>query len=379
MAAPRRSLEGLAVTAVLPDPEFWRGRKVFLTGHTGFKGGWLALWLGHMGAEVTGYALAPETDPSLYALAGVAGGMRSVIADIRDADAVARALRDSGAAIVFHLAAQALVRASYADPLGTYASNVMGTAHVLEAVRQTPSVQAVQVITSDKCYDNREWDYPYRETDRLGGHDPYSNSKACAELVVESYRRSFLRAAGIRLASSRAGNVIGGGDWAPDRIVPDCIRALAAGRPITIRSPQATRPWQHVLEPLSGYLVLAERQYQDCPEAEGGFNFGPRDEAAVPVGELAAGIVRAWGGGELQCAAAKATLHEAGNLRLDISKARARLGWQPRWDLEQALAMTVDWYRRVLCRGEDAGRVCLEQIAAYTGQEGRFRPGETAA
>lgn len=252
---------------VLPNPAFWRGRKVFLTGHTGFKGGWLALWLQQLGADVTGYALAPDTEPALFDLADVAHGMRSVIADIRDADAVALALASAQAEIVLHLAAQPLVRASYADPLTTYATNVMGTANVLEAARHVRSVKVVQVITTDKCYDNREWEYPYRETDRLGGHDPYSNSKACAELVVDSYRRSFMREAGIHLASARAGNVIGGGDWAVDRIVPDCIRALLAEQPIDIRSPGAIRPWQHVLEPLSGYLVLAEQQYAGNPAA----------------------------------------------------------------------------------------------------------------
>ena len=350
---------------VLPNPAFWRGRKVFLTGHTGFKGGWLALWLQQLGADVTGYALAPDTEPALFDLADVAHGMRSVIADIRDADAVALALASAQAEIVLHLAAQPLVRASYADPLTTYATNVMGTANVLEAARHVRSVKVVQVITTDKCYDNREWEYPYRETDRLGGHDPYSNSKACAELVVDSYRRSFMADAGIQLASSRAGNVIGGGDWAADRIVPDCIRALLDEKPIDIRSPGAIRPWQHVLEPLSGYLVLAEQQYAGNPVAAGGFNFGPEPGNTVPVGELAAGMLHHWGSGSLNISGDPLKLHEAGTLKLDISKARRHLGWQPRWDFDKTLFHTVDWYRRVLCHGEAARQVCLAQIAQY--------------
>ena len=367
MAKQNRAMESLEMTApVLPNPAFWRGRKVFLTGHTGFKGGWLALWLQQLGADVTGYALAPDTEPALFDLADVAHGMRSVIADIRDADAVALALASAQAEIVLHLAAQPLVRASYADPLTTYATNVMGTANVLEAARHVRSVKVVQVITTDKCYDNREWEYPYRETDRLGGHDPYSNSKACAELVVDSYRRSFMREAGIHLASARAGNVIGGGDWAVDRIVPDCIRALLAEQPIDIRSPGAIRPWQHVLEPLSGYLVLAEQQYADAAGAlASGFNFGPESSGAVPVGELAAGIVRHWGQGQLNISGDPHKLHEAGTLKLDISKARVRLGWRPRWDFDKTLHHTVDWYRRVLCHGESARQVCLAQIADY--------------
>lgn len=349
----------------LPDPGFWGGRKVFVTGHTGFKGGWLALWLQQLGAEVTGLALAPATEPSLFALADVGREMHSLIGDIRDVAVVMNAIARSKAEIVLHLAAQPLVRTSYADPLTTYATNVMGTAHVLEAVRRAGSVKAVQVITTDKCYDNQEWEYPYRETDPLGGYDPYSNSKACAELVADCFRRSFMSEAGIHLATSRAGNVVGGGDWAPDRIVPDCVRALQAGRPIDIRSPGAIRPWQHVLEPLSGYLVLAERQFANDAATAGAFNFGPESSATVSVGDLAAGIVRHWGAGQINVGADPKKLHEAKTLKLDTSKANARLGWFPRWDFERTLFHTVDWYRRVLCEGESARRLCLAQIADY--------------
>ncbi|MBP8812197.1 MAG: CDP-glucose 4,6-dehydratase [Laribacter sp.] len=350
---------------VRPDPSFWKGRKVFLTGHTGFKGGWLSLWLESMGAQVTGLALVPESDLALYYAADVAQGVRSVFGDIRDLRYVRQVMLESEAEVVFHLAAQPLVRASYTDPVTTYATNVMGTVNVLEAVRQAPTVRVVQVITTDKCYENREWMYPYRETDPLGGYDPYSNSKACAELVVDSYRCSFMQDAGIHLSSVRAGNVIGGGDWAVDRIVPDCIRSLLDGRPVQIRSPHAIRPWQHVLEPLCGYLCLAERQHAGQPGLDEAFNFGPDSSAIVPVCELAAGIVRQWGDGQLDIRPDPHPLHEAGILRLDVSKSAARLGWHPRWGVADTLFHTVDWYRRVGCLGDSARQVCLEQIAAY--------------
>ena len=270
------------------DADFWRGRRVFLTGHTGFKGGWLALWLQRLGADVTGYALDPPTTPSLFAVARVGAGMRSIINDIRDAETLAQAMREAQPEIVIHMAAQPLVRYSYQAPVETYATNVMGTVHLLEAVRQTDSVRAVVNVTSDKCYENREWVWGYRENEPMGGYDPYSNSKGCAELVTAAYRNSYFNPAqysqhGVALASARAGNVIGGGDWAEDRLIPDILRAIAAGEAVNIRSPHAIRPWQHVLEPLSGYLLLAQRLIEDGPAHAEGWNFGPSEEDARPV------------------------------------------------------------------------------------------------
>lgn len=349
----------------LPNSDFWLGRKVFLTGHTGFKGGWLSIWLHQMGAKVTGFGLEPDTKPSLFNLASVSDNLQSIIGDVRDFELVKSALIYSGAEIVLHLAAQPLVRASYVDPLNTFSTNVIGTANILQAARQVPSVKVVQIVTTDKCYENKEWEYPYRETDRLGGYDPYSSSKACAELVSDSFRRSFMEAEGIQLATSRAGNVIGGGDWAVDRIVPDCIRALQENRPIIIRSPASIRPWQHVLEPLSGYLVLAEDQFLGQSNVAGGFNFGPEPASIASVAELAAGIVQFWGGGQLDIVNTSSSVHEANILKLDISKAATYLAWGPRWDFERTLFNTVDWYKRVLCLGEYAGQVCINQINEY--------------
>ncbi|MFN6935041.1 MAG: CDP-glucose 4,6-dehydratase, partial [Tsuneonella sp.] len=311
------------------DPSFWRGKRVFLTGHTGFKGSWMSLWLQQMGARLTGFALPAPTDPALFAVARVADGMTSIIGDIRDADALKSALLAADPEIVIHMAAQPLVRASYQDPVGTYATNVMGTVHLLEAVRAAPSVRAVCVVTTDKCYENREWVWGYREDEPMGGYDPYSNSKGCAELVTSAYRRSFFADAGPAIASGRAGNVIGGGDWAADRLVPDILRAIVAGEPVMIRNPLATRPWQHVLEPLSGYLVLCQALWTRGDAVAGGWNFGPRDDDARPVQWIVERMCALWGEGASWERDGTVQPHEANYLKLDISKAHSGLGWQP--------------------------------------------------
>ncbi|MBN9420582.1 CDP-glucose 4,6-dehydratase [bacterium SCN 62-11] len=339
---------------------FWSERRVFLTGHTGFKGSWMALWLQQLGARVHGYALDPITQPSLFESLGLemAGDTRG---DLRDLAALRAAARAAEPEVVFHLAAQPLVRESYQDPVGTFATNVLGTAHLLESLRGLQSLKTVVVITTDKVYHNEEWAYPYRESDRLGGKDPYSASKAAAELVTASYRDSFLAEQGVRVVSARAGNVIGGGDWSADRLVPDCLRAFAQGQPVELRYPQAVRPWQHVLEPLSGYLLLAQRE-----GFEGGWNFGPKgDEGHAEVGQVVESLARLWGEGARAVLSTEKHPREAGLLRLDISKAQAELGWQPRWSLEQALAATVDWQKGFLA-GTSARELCLAQIRDFS-------------
>lgn len=358
------ALEGVAMKPIPTQRDFWTGKRVFVTGHTGFKGGWLSLWLQRLGAEVHGYALSPPTEPNLHAVAGVAKGMASsTIADIRDMGRLAIAMQAASPDIVFHLAAQPLVRLSYTEPVETFATNVMGTVSLLEAVRQTASVGAVVNITSDKCYENREWVWPYREDEPMGGYDPYSSSKACSEIVTAAYRRSFLETAGIGLASARAGNVIGGGDWAADRLLPDFFRALDAGKPLVIRSPNAVRPWQHVLEPLSGYLSLAERLFADRQAFAEGWNFGPADQDARPVSWIVEQLTAARPGATWQLDK-NPQLHEANYLKLDSSKARARLGWQPRWNLQTALARTVEWHEGWRA-SRDMHALTLVQIAAY--------------
>ena len=350
-------------------PDFWRGRRVFLTGHTGFKGSWLSLWLQSLGAELTGYALLPPTEPSLFDEAQVAGGMHSIIGDIRDLAVLQQAMQIAQPEIVIHMAAQPLVRYSYQNPVATYAINVMGTVHLLESVRNTPGVKSVVNITTDKCYENREWVWGYRENEPMGGYDPYSNSKGCAELVSAAYRTSFFNASsyaqhGVALATARAGNVIGGGDWAKDRLIPDILAAFEQGVLVDIRNPHAIRPWQHVLEPLRGYLTLAEHLYEHGACFAEGWNFGPNDEDARPVGWIVEKMAGMWGDGANWEIDTSEHPHEAAYLKLDISKARSRLDWHPALHLNDALKLIIDWARRRQ-KATDIRELTLSQIAAY--------------
>ncbi len=351
-------------------PSFWRGKRVFLTGHTGFKGSWLALWLEKHGAVVRGYALEPSTKPSLHVLAASRSTTDSLIGDVRDLAALRAAMRGFTPEVVFHLAAQPLVRRSYVDPVETYSTNVMGTVHLLEAARACASVRSIVIVTSDKCYENREWQWGYRENEPMGGYDPYSNSKGCSELVAASYRSSFFNQEryaehGVALATARAGNVIGGGDWSLDRLVPDLLRAFAEGRTADIRNPHAIRPWQHVLEPLRGYMMLAELLYTDGPAWAEPWNFGPADSDARPVSWIADRLVGLWGdSAQWRSSAQAGQPHEASWLKLDCSKARQTLGWVPRWDLCTSLGAIVDWQRAWL-DGRDMADFSLEQIEKY--------------
>ena len=344
---------------------FWRGKRVLVTGHTGFKGAWLGTWLERLGAEVFGLSLPAEGERSLCGLIGLETRIAFRHADIRDAGALRMAVTGFAPEIVLHLAAQSLVRRSYKDPAGTFATNVMGTVNLLEAVRATPSVRAVLIVTSDKCYENREWLWPYREADPLGGADPYSASKAGTELAAQAWRQSFFGAdQPVAVATARAGNVIGGGDWAEDRLIPDCIAALAAGRPIEIRNPSATRPWQHVLDPLAGYLALAERLHEAGHAFARAWNFGPSTDDIRPVSTVADAVVARWGSGARWIATGGQGPHEAGLLAVDASLARARLGWAPRLPFDAALDWTVDWYRHEAA-GASAAALVADQIAAY--------------
>lgn len=351
------------------NPAFWHGKRVLLTGHTGFKGSWLSLWLQSMGAQVVGYALTPPTQPSLFDVADVSAGMTSILGDIRDLAKLQAVFGEHQPEIVIHMAAQPLVRYSYQNPVETYSTNVMGTVHLLEAVRNTPSVKAVVNITTDKCYENREWVWGYRENEPMGGYDPYSNSKGCAELVSASYRSSFFNPDhyaqhGVALATVRAGNVIGGGDWAQDRLIPDILTAFEQGKVAHIRNPHAIRPWQHVLEPLRGYLTMAERLFEQGPQFAEGWNFGPNDEDAKPVGWIVAQMAALWGqSAQWQIDDAKHP-HEANYLKLDISKARSRLDWHPALRLNDALKLIVDWSRQQQ-GGHDMRAFTLAQIHDY--------------
>ncbi|TDV34721.1 CDP-glucose 4,6-dehydratase [Paraburkholderia caballeronis] len=352
------------------NPAFWQGKRVFLTGHTGFKGGWISLWLASMGAKVAGYALAPATQPNLFEVANVAAVLEeSHFADILDRERLTAAMVAFRPDVVIHMAAQALVRHSYDDPVETYATNVMGTVHVLDAIRQCRGVRAALMVTSDKCYQNNEWPWGYRENEPMGGYDPYSNSKGCAELVTAAYRQSFFPAAryaehGVAVASGRAGNVIGGGDWSADRLVPDAIAAFQNDVSLKIRNPDAVRPWQHVLEPVSGYLVLAQALAEQGTPFNGGWNFGPEDDDARSVREVVESIIRNWGDGARWERDGAEQPHEAHFLKLDCSKAKQHLGWRPNWNLATAIGATVAWHR-ARTGGKDMQQVCLAQIQDY--------------
>ena len=348
---------------------FWRGKRVLMTGHTGFKGSWLSLWLESMGAQVVGYALAAPTNPSLFEVAEVGKGMTSIIGDIRNPEKLRSVFVEHKPEIVIHMAAQPLVRYSYIEPVETYSTNVMGTVNLFEAIRSTPSVKAVVNITSDKCYENREWEWGYRENEAMGGYDPYSSSKGCAELVTSAYRNSYFHPDtylqhGVAIASARAGNVIGGGDWAGDRLIPDILRAITEGRPVNVRNPHAIRPWQHVLEPLSGYLILAQKLYEEGVDYAEGWNFGPSDEDAKSVQWIVEKLTNAWGEGASWVLDGGDHPHEAHHLKLDCSKAKARLDWHPRWHLDETLGKIVEWQKNYQ-QGVGMKAVTLEQIAIY--------------
>lgn len=351
------------------NPKFWSGKRVFLTGHTGFKGSWLSLWLQEMGAIVKGYSLSVPTTPSLFEGANVGQGMTSEEGDIRDFARLRQSIHDFQPEIVFHMAAQPLVRLSYDEPIDTYSTNVMGTVNLLEAIKQVGGVKAIVNVTSDKCYENREWVWGYRESDPMGGYDPYSNSKGCAELVASSYRQSFFNADryqehGCALASVRAGNVIGGGDWAADRLIPDLLKAFGEGNSVEIRNPHATRPWQHVLEPLSGYLLIAEKLYLDGPDFAEGWNFGPKDEDAWPVEKIVSQVAQLWGDGAHWSLCKDIHPHEAHYLKLDCSKARISLSWTPIWNLETTLTKIVNWHKAWL-NDEDIRSHTIDEINQY--------------
>lgn len=344
---------------------FYSGKKIFVTGHTGFKGAWLCLWLKKMGALVHGYSLEPPSTPNLFELADVGSTIQSTHGDIRDLTQLEQSIAESAPDIVIHMAAQSLVRQSYTDPTGTFSTNVLGTANVLDACRRTDSVKAIINVTSDKCYENREWERGYREDDRMGGHDPYSASKGCAELVAQSYMRSFFHEGGIALASARAGNVIGGGDFADDRLIPDMARAFSAGNPVHIRSPKATRPWQHVMEPLSGYLLLAKNLFENGRTASGGWNFGPTDGDARNVGEVVEKFATLWGDDAVVKIDNNEHPHEAGFLKLDCTKAADSLGWTPKTEFDTALAWTCEWYSSWATGNTNLQALTLAQIDRY--------------
>ncbi|AUS95092.1 CDP-glucose 4,6-dehydratase [Clostridium thermosuccinogenes] len=351
------------------DVGFWSNKKVLVTGHTGFKGSWLSIWLYSMGAKVMGYSLEPPTEPSLYKICRVDELVVSHIGDIRDKESLITYFMSFRPEIVIHMAAQPIVRESYKNPVGTYEINVMGTVNLLEAVRMSPGVKAVINVTTDKCYENKEWVWGYRELDQLGGYDPYSNSKACSELITESYRSSFFNpneydTHGVAIATARAGNVIGGGDWATDRLIPDCIKALLSNNEILVRNPNSVRPWQHVLEPLSGYLILAQKLFEQGPEYSGAWNFGPEFPDARPVSWIVSELCRLWGKNATFRIDKSKQPHEANYLRLDCSKAKQMLGWSPRWDIETALKKVVDWTLEYK-DGLDPRESCIRQINEY--------------
>ena len=347
------------------NKSFWKNRKVLITGHTGFKGSWLSLWLQNMGAQVIGVSLEPPTSPSLYNQAKVSECMISLRADIRDLDKMNAIFHEYKPEIVFHLAAQPLVRYSYNEPVETYQTNVMGTLHILEAIRNIDTVRSAVMITTDKCYENREWEWGYRESDPMGGHDPYSSSKGCAELLIDSYRKSFFEKNGsTAIASVRAGNVIGGGDWAEDRLIPDIIRAVESDEDVHIRNPNAIRPWQHVLEPLSGYIELAEKLFESKQEFADAWNFGPEDKDVKPVQWIVEKIINIWGNDAAWSVDNGEHPHEANYLKLDCSKAHTKLNWWPKWSLDVALEKIIEWHKAEQ-NNSDMKQFTLEQIESY--------------
>lgn len=347
------------------NPSFWKGKKVFVTGHTGFKGSWLSLWLQSMGAIVKGYSLAPPTNPSLFEVADVAANMESEIGDIRDLDQIKKSMLGFNPDILIHMAAQPLVRLSYLEPVDTYTTNVIGTVNVLEAARTCTNLKAIVSVTTDKCYENKEWAWGYRENEPMGGHDPYSSSKGCAELVTAAYRNSFFNTKDTAaLATARAGNVIGGGDWADDRLIPDILKAFENSKPVVIRNPLSTRPWQHVLEPLSGYLVLAEHLYNYGQEYAEAWNFGPKEEDCKPVNWILDQMVSTWGEGASWELDKNNNPHEANFLKLDCSKAATRLNWQPKWNLGYTLDLIVNWHQDWRT-DKNMNEQCLQEIASY--------------
>jgi CDP-glucose 4,6-dehydratase len=349
------------------DPAFWKGKNIFLTGHTGFKGGWLSLWLVSMGAKVTGYSLAPNTTPNLFDVLAINSLIeKSHVADIRDLLSLQKAMFEAKPDIVIHMAAQPIVRYSYVNPIETYATNVMGTVHVLDSTRNIDSICATLVVTTDKCYENKEWVWGYRENEPMGGFDPYSNSKGCAELITAAYRQSYFSSAesNNKVASARAGNVIGGGDWSEDRLIPDAIKAFEAKLPLMVRNPLATRPWQHVLEPLSGYLVLAQALYSQGASFASGWNFGPRDEDNRSVKDVIDLFIAQWDGKARWEKEGSEQPHEANLLKLDCSKASSQLGWAPRWNLETAIEKIAEW-QKAYQNKETMQKVSLAQINQY--------------
>ena len=358
-----RTLETMGLSKSPVDATFWQGKRVLVTGHTGFKGAWLSFWLQRMGAQVFGLALPPSTQPNLFDQLKLTDRMDSCLGDIRDPGVVSRRLAEADPQIVFHLAAQPLVRAGYREPVDTFATNVMGTAHVLNAMRECKQLHAAVMVTTDKVYRNNEWVWPYRETDALGGHDPYSASKAASELVIDCYRQSFFNAAGVRIASARAGNVIGGGDWSEDRLIPDAVRAWQQGGALEIRRPDAVRPWQHVLDPLAGYMLLA-RQLWSRSGLPGSFNFGPASHEAYSVRTVIDQAQQAYGNGQVNYADTVTGPHEAGLLTLDVSQTTAVLGFESRFALPQAVEKTMHWYR-LQHQGADAKALCEDDIRAY--------------
>ncbi|MEP1488981.1 MAG: CDP-glucose 4,6-dehydratase [Algibacter sp.] len=347
------------------NPSFWEGKKVYLTGHTGFKGSWLSLWLQSMGAIIKGYALEPNTSPALFNEARVSERMESEIGDIKNLEQLSKSMKSFNPDILIHMAAQPLVRLSYLEPVDTYATNVMGTVNVLESARFCLNLKSIVSVTTDKCYENNEWEWGYRESEPMGGYDPYSSSKGCAELVTSAYRRSFFNTENeASVASARAGNVIGGGDWSDDRLIPDILRAFEKHKPVIVRNPLSTRPWQHVLEPLSGYLVLAERLFEDRNKFAEGWNFGPKDEGCKSVQWILDKMVSSWGEGASWKLDENNNPHEAGFLKLDCSKAASKLKWIPNWNLEDTLDSIIQWHQNYIV-GNDVKQLCLKEINKY--------------